>query len=164
MRYTIELLITFMREKPSIFGWNAIVAYDRPKANKGLAQEYVQRFSQGEGYMPKLTGQVPVTEAEIEYVYDYLMDAPQLLFEDSTITSSKALLTVRVPGGSQFTLSDESGRGLAVNKVGEYEVKVAPSDFVYGKIRETFAQGLCSIANFRMARCQCSFHSAVANY
>jgi hypothetical protein len=110
-----------MRLGPSVIGWNAIVAYDRPKANKVLAQEYIERFSQSEGYMPKLTGAVPITASELEYVYDYLMDAPRLSFINSPITSSKALLTMKVLGGSQFTIVTELGRGAAVGKVAEYD-------------------------------------------
>ncbi|KFE51380.1 hypothetical protein [Pseudomonas syringae] len=121
MRYTVEQLLTHMRLGPSVLGWNAIVAYDRPKANKILAQEYIERFSQTDGYMPKLTGAVPMTDSELEYVYDYLMDAPRLSFINSPITSSKALLTMRVLGGSQFTIGTELGGSAAVTKVSEYD-------------------------------------------
>lgn len=121
MRYTVEQLLAHMRLGPSVLGWNAIVAYDRPKANKVLAQEYIERFSQTDGYMPTLTGAVPITSSELEYVYDYLMDAPRLSFIDSPITSSKALLTMKVLGGSQFTIGTELGRSAAVSKVAEYD-------------------------------------------
>lgn len=121
MRYTVEQLLTHMRLGPSLLNWNAIVAYDRQKTNKVLAQQYIERFSQSGGYMPKLTGAVPITSSEIEYVYDYLMDAPRLSFINSRITSSKALLTMRVLGGSQFTIGTELGRSAAVSKVAEYD-------------------------------------------
>lgn len=121
MRYTVEQLLAHMRSGPSVLGWNAIVAYDRPKANKVLAQEYIERFSQTDGYMPTLTGVVPITPTEIEYVYDYLMDAPRLSFINSPITSSKALLTMKVLGGSQLTIVTDLGRNAAVSKVAEYD-------------------------------------------
>lgn len=121
MRYTVEQLLTHMRLGPSSLNWNAIVAYDRHKTNNVLAQQYIERFSQSGGYMPKLTGAVPITSSEIEYVYDYLMDAPRLSFINSRITSSKALLTMRVLGGSQFTIGTELGRNAAVSKVAEYD-------------------------------------------
>ena len=121
MRYTIDQLVAHMRQGPANFGWDAIVAYDRLKANKVLAQQYIERFTQADNVFLRLEGEVPTTEGEIEYVYDYLMDSPRLSFVNSPITQSKALLTLRILGGSQFTIVNEGGRGAAVNKVAEYD-------------------------------------------
>ena len=121
MRYTIDQLVAHMRQGPANFGWDAIVAYDRPKANKVLAQQYIERFTQADNVFRRLEGEVPTTEGEIEYVYDYLMDSPRLSFVNSPITQSKALLTLKILGGSQFTIVSEAGRSAAINKVAEYD-------------------------------------------
>ncbi|OCR24118.1 hypothetical protein AFK24_15240 [Pseudomonas syringae] len=125
MRLTVEALLAEMRKEPFTVGWNAIVAYDRAKTNKVLAQEYIERFST-ESYFPPLNGPVPTTESEIEWVYDYIVDAPRLSFENANITESRAMLTMKVLGGTQLSVATESGRAATVVRVAAYDSLQGP--------------------------------------
>ncbi|WP_426114932.1 hypothetical protein [Pseudomonas sp. DSP3-2-2] len=125
MRLTVEALLTEMRKELFTVGWNAIVVYDRARTNKVLAQEYIERFST-ESYFPPLEGPVPTTENEIEWVYDYIVDAPRLSFENANITESKAMLTMKVLGGTQLSVATESGRIATVVRVAAYDSLQGP--------------------------------------
>lgn len=125
MRPSIDNLLDWLRETPRTLGWNAIIAYDRSKTNVVLLQEYIAKFST-ESYLPPIEGQVPTTENEVEWVYDYLIDAPRLSFENSVITASRAKLTMTVMGGSQVSIRQEPGSAPAVTRVSSYNALQGP--------------------------------------
>ncbi|WP_434681197.1 hypothetical protein J3P77_08935 [Pseudomonas sp. R1-18] len=125
MRPSIDSLLAWLRVTPRTLGWNAIIAYDRSKTNVVLLQEYIGRFS-SDSYLPPLEGGVPTTENEIEWVYDYLIDAPRLSFENSVISASKAKLAMTVMGGSQIGIREEPGSGPAVARVSSYNALQGP--------------------------------------
>lgn len=125
MRPSIDNLLDWLRETPRTLGWNAIIAYDRSKTNVVLLQEYIEKFST-ESYLPPIEGQVPTTENEVEWVYDYLIDAPRLSFENSVITASRAKLTMTIMGGSQVSIRQEPGSAPAVTRVSSYNALQGP--------------------------------------
>jgi hypothetical protein len=129
MRPTIENLLTWMRTAPRTYDWSAIVAYDRTKTNVVLLQEYIGRFSTT-SYLPPFDGLVATTENEVEWVYNYLVDAPRLSFENSIITKSAARLTMHIMGGSQISIASEAGRDAAVIRVASYDALQGPKYMV----------------------------------
>ena len=125
MRPSLESLRTWLAQSPRTLGWNAIVAYDRGKTNEVLLQEYIGRFST-DSYFPPMDGMVPTTENEVEWIYDFLVDAPRLSFENANITTSQARLTMTVMGGAQIGIRQEPGAAAQVSKVSSYNALQGP--------------------------------------
>ncbi len=75
-----EQLMVWLKQKPRTYGWGAILAYDRQKANKMLKQEHISRFN-GESIMLPVTLEVP-GGGETKKLYGYEFDAPIMSFEN----------------------------------------------------------------------------------
>jgi len=100
---SVDDLLQWLSEKPRTMGWNCIVAYDRVKTNTVLLQEYIERFTTGH-YLDPITTEIETTEGTVELIYDYIIDAGRLSFENAVISDSMARLTMRIIGGSQISL------------------------------------------------------------
>jgi len=123
---TLEEFVEYLKEKPRTFGYDAILAYDRFKANRLLLQEYIDRFD-SDRYFEPLTFSTTITPgAQWEKVIDHLLDKPRLSFENSSIAHSRADLTMRISGGKQLTLS--RGAGDKVKKL----IRVKEADALDG--------------------------------
>ncbi|MBK5008029.1 hypothetical protein [Pseudomonas sp. S32] len=108
-RETLEEFITYLSQAPRTLGWDAILAYDRNKANRLLIQEYIQRFSKN-SYFEPLTFTTEITPGQRwEITYDYVLDKPRLSFEHASISSSRADLSMRIVGGRQLGISKAMG-------------------------------------------------------
>ena len=105
---SIETLTAWLAEKPRALGWDAILAYDRTKANALLMQEYIARFNVKDGYLVPVTSEITGT-SPVEYFSGVVLSAPILSFEGSTISSSKARLTFDLVGGGYITLVEPAG-------------------------------------------------------
>ena len=127
MRYTIDELLRLMRAKPFTLTWNAIIAYDRTKANKVLLQEYISRFNTA-SYFPPFSDPIPTVAQEVEWVYNFLVDTPRMSFEISDIKRREVKLHMKVLGGTQLTITTESGRAAAISRVAVYDALQA-ADF-----------------------------------
>jgi len=115
---SVAAFVSWLEGKPRTMGWDAILAYDQSKTNTLLLQEYFQRFDSDQYFKP-LTFLVEYSSSQWDYLYDYLLDAPRLSFETSSITSSEATLTMRIIGGTQLTLNQEAGeRVKSVTRIG----------------------------------------------
>lgn len=91
------------------YGWDALVVYDRGRANQLLLQEYIDRFDEGR-YFPPLNFVTDTTPGvRWEITYDYLLDKPRLSFENSDISSSRADLKMRIVGGKQVSVMRQQG-------------------------------------------------------
>ncbi|MDU9389391.1 hypothetical protein [Pseudomonas sp. zfem002] len=99
----IDHVMRWLGGAPRTYGWNAILAYDRDKTNTVLRQEYIERFDAG-SYLPAFEGLIPTTDGSVEYLHDYVLDAARLSFINSSIASSRAMMTQKVIGGSQLSL------------------------------------------------------------
>jgi hypothetical protein len=104
---SLESLLAWMQARPDkkpMLGWDAIVALERGRTNRLLIQEYINRFS-NETYLPAISGGVmDVDNQWMEYIHDFILDAPRLSFEHADLDHSKALLSMVVVGGSQVSL------------------------------------------------------------
>ncbi|MFD2643542.1 hypothetical protein [Pseudomonas japonica] len=109
-------LLQWLAGAPRTYGWSAILAYDRDKTNTVLRQEYIERFDSG-NYLRPLRELILTTDDTAEYIYDYVFDAARLSFSNATISSSNALLTQKVIGGTQLSLSKPTGSYTRVEKV-----------------------------------------------
>ncbi|MCX2891035.1 hypothetical protein OO258_22640 [Pseudomonas sp. DCB_BI] len=112
---TLEELVEFLKKAPSTHRYDAILAYDRFRANTLLLQEYIDRFDSDQYFEPVTFSTVITPGVRWEKSIDFLLDKPRLSFENSSLSSSRADLTMRITGGNQLTLDKASG--AAVKKV-----------------------------------------------
>lgn len=102
-----EQLMAWLEETPRTYGWGAILAYDRQKANKMLKQEYISRFN-SESVMLPVDIDVP-GGAERKQLYGYEFDAPLMSFEnysDSDIKNEpRCVIRMPIVAGSYKTVA-----------------------------------------------------------
>lgn len=105
---SLSSLLAWMKEDTRLLNWGLVVAFDRRKANLLIIQEYIQRFSTGSYF--RVTGEVPIVENQhMEYIHDFELDVPRLSFGSADLNDSKAVLTMAIMGGRQFSLKKEGG-------------------------------------------------------
>ncbi|MEE1920600.1 hypothetical protein V0R50_09115 [Pseudomonas sp. 148P] len=109
-----EQFLDWLRGNPRTDGWDCIVAYDRAKTNRVLRQEYIERFDSG-SYLEPISGTIQTSNLTTEIIYDYILDAGRLSFENASIVYSEARLTMRIVSGAQVSL--EKGPGSLVKQV-----------------------------------------------
>lgn len=117
-RLTLEEFVDVLKKGPKTRGYDAILAYDRLRANRLLLQEYIDRYD-SDRYFEPMNFPVPIIPGvQWEKVIDHLLDKPRLSFENSIITSSRADLTMRITGGKQLTIGTRgSAKGNKVSRV-----------------------------------------------
>ncbi|MFT0521581.1 hypothetical protein [Pseudomonas faucium] len=108
-KQTLEEFIAYMKVKPRTYGYDAILAYDRLRANRLLLQEYIDRFDENMYFEPLTFTTVITPGQQWERVIDHVLDKPRLTFENATIASSRADLRMRITGGKQLTFSQAVG-------------------------------------------------------
>lgn len=109
VKESLEEFVAYLRKGPSTYGYDAILGYDRLRANRLLLQEYIDRFDSGQYFAP-LTFTTVITPATTwERLVDHVLDKPRLSFEKASITHSRADLKMRISGGKQLTLSRPAG-------------------------------------------------------
>lgn len=106
---TLEEFVTYLKNKPSTYGYDAILAYDRFRANRLLLQEYIDRFDNNSYFEPLSFTTTITPGAQWEAVVDHTLDVPRLSFENSSIAHSRADLTMRITAGKQLTLTRSIG-------------------------------------------------------
>lgn len=100
-------LLEWLRVKPRTLEWDALLVYDRTRANHLLMQEYIRRLHVG-SFLPPISQLIThVQDAHWEYIADYRLAAPLLSFEDSSIANSKANLTMHIVDGTQWSIEKE---------------------------------------------------------
>ncbi len=100
-------LLDWLRVKPRTLEWDALLVYDRTRANHLLTQEYIRRLH-ADSFLPPISQLIThVQNSHWEYLADYRLSAPRLSFEDSSIANSKANLTMQILGGTQWSIQQE---------------------------------------------------------
>lgn len=104
-----EELMEWFKEKPQTYGWGAILAYDRQKANKMLKQEYISRFNSESVLLPvsiEVSG-----GGERKLLFGYEFDAPLMSFEnyddDDIKEEPRCVLRMPIIAGSYMTVQSK---------------------------------------------------------
>ncbi|MHA6196306.1 hypothetical protein ACX3YG_18270 [Pseudomonas wadenswilerensis] len=107
---TVDELLAWMEGKSKTFGWSALVAYDRTKANDLLTQLYIERFN-SDSYLPSLSETLDHGDGalNIEHVYDLTFAMPKLHFETANISDSRVEVSLDFIGG--MIISEYRPRG-----------------------------------------------------
>lgn len=100
--YTVDELLKWLDKKSKTFGWGAIVAYDRRKANRLLEQIFIQRFTDG-SYLPLVSESIPHGEYTVEHISGLKLSVPKLSFQNADLADSNASLTLDFVGGMILT-------------------------------------------------------------
>ena len=102
-----EQLMAWLKEKPQTYGWGAILAYDRQKANKMLKQEHISRFN-SESILLPVSLEV-IGSGETKKLYGYEFDSPIISFENysNSDISNEPRCVLRMPiiAGSYMTVA-----------------------------------------------------------
>ncbi|QHG63927.1 hypothetical protein [Pseudomonas putida] len=96
-RMTMQEYRTYLEIGARTLGWGALLIYDRFKANRLLAQEYVEGLT-NDKWMPLINFVHEKDNLRTE-VANVLLDKPLLSFVNSNIGASKARLSMNVIGG-----------------------------------------------------------------
>jgi hypothetical protein len=100
--HTVAELLAWMEGKSKTYGWDALVTFDKRKANALLHQQYVERFDQG-SYIPLISTTLPESSFTTHHLHGIKLSAPKLSFQKADLKSSKADLTLDMEGGTIFS-------------------------------------------------------------
>jgi hypothetical protein len=104
---SVDEVVEWLKAAPRTYKWDALLIYDREKANQLLLQEYINRFS-SDSFLEPITDTIVIdTDTLYEHIYDYLLDAPRLSFEDSSFLNSYITLSMNIMGGSQLSVAKQ---------------------------------------------------------
>ncbi|WP_019408952.1 hypothetical protein [Pseudomonas psychrophila] len=102
-----EQLMAWLKEKPQTYGWGAILAYDRQKANKMLKQEHISRFN-SESILLPVSLEV-IGGGETKKLYGYEFDSPIISFENYSngdiSNEPRCVLRMPIIAGSYMTVA-----------------------------------------------------------
>lgn len=107
---SVQEILDWLKVKPRMLGWGAVLAYGRSETNAVLLQEYVHRFASAD-YMAPITEEILDNQSPTskDFLHNYQMDAPRLSFLDSTLQKSSARVTMKVVGGSHLKFNKAPG-------------------------------------------------------
>lgn len=100
--HTVDELLNWLDKKSRTFGWGAIVAYDRRKANRLLEQIFIQRFTDG-SYLPLISESISHGQYTVEHLSGLRLSVPMLSFQNADLGDSEASLTLDFVGGMILT-------------------------------------------------------------
>ncbi|MCO1620143.1 hypothetical protein [Pseudomonas putida] len=82
-----------------MYGWGAILAFDRDQVNRMLREQYMAAFNDLSFLLP-FSNEVVVGEAEHITLSNIVLGPPQLSFERATFTNSKATVKLNILAGT----------------------------------------------------------------
>ena len=100
--------LTYLRKQPRARGWGALLVYDREKSNRLLMQEHILRAEQ-EAWLEPVSGEKETENGKFTRLAQITFGAPVLSFENASIASSMAALSMPVIGGKVTEWSRDQG-------------------------------------------------------
>lgn len=97
--HTVAELLAWMDGKSKTYGWDALVTYDKRKANELLHQQYVERFDQ-DSYIPLISTTLPASTYTTHHLHGLKLSVPKLSFQNADLKTSRADLTLDMVGGT----------------------------------------------------------------
>lgn len=107
---SLESLLAWMNDNSQMRGWDLVVALDGGKLNQGLQQDHITRLSQGTD-LGVFTGSVDIPETNItHYLTGFRLAAPVMSFENASLQSTDAYLSLSVAEGLHMMVATEQGQ------------------------------------------------------
>ncbi|MCO7514907.1 Ig-like domain-containing protein [Pseudomonas guariconensis] len=97
-RPTLSQYLNYLEQEPRTKGWGALLVYDRQRANRLLAQEFIARFDDSHWLKP-INGTKETDSGIWTQMSDFKLGQPRLSFETANIGSSIATLSMPVVSG-----------------------------------------------------------------
>ncbi len=114
----LEDFLKVMEVKPQLFGWDALLVFDKQSTNVLLMQEYIERLDVPDKFFPKLPDGVVDAGNGIEHVLLGLqLDKARLSFENADLKGSAAKLGMRVVAGKHLEVMEVYHDGEPVRAV-----------------------------------------------
>lgn len=88
-------IVDTLRNRSAAYGWDFVVAYSREKVNHLMMQQYIEKTSAGDEYLPL---DVP-SMLGLEF-RDIIIGPPLISFENSSIASSRAIVRRKIISGT----------------------------------------------------------------
>jgi hypothetical protein len=96
-----DQLLQQMQGRSVTHGWSAVSICNRTRINRLLEQQYISKLN-GNGFMPSMRGTVYVNTSGTETMElsAIILGTPRLSFENASLTSSRARLTMDIMSGT----------------------------------------------------------------
>jgi hypothetical protein len=111
-----DALLTWLQENPKTLGWDAIVVYNRGRANALLMQQYIKKLT-AENYLTPIDGQIEGPEGSKLNFFGIQLGLPRLSFENADIEHSKARVTQAITAGLAILKSEPVGGYKGIHSI-----------------------------------------------
>lgn len=111
-----QALLTWLQENPKTLGWDAIVVYNRGRANALLMQQYIKKLT-ADNYLTPIDGQIGGPEGSKLNFFGIQLGLPRLSFENADIEHSKARVTQAITAGLAILNSEPVGGYKGIHSI-----------------------------------------------
>ena len=111
-----EELLKALAVKPSTFGWDALVVYNRGRANALLMQQYIQKLT-AENYLQPIYDEIKVDDENKLHLFGAQLGVPRMSFETADINKPLARLTMAITAGMSILKSEPIGGFIGIHSI-----------------------------------------------
>ncbi|MEX5576179.1 hypothetical protein Q1J52_24910 [Pseudomonas lijiangensis] len=111
-----DALLTWLQQNPKTQGWDAIVVYNRGRANALLLQQYIKKLT-SENYMSPIDGHIEGEEGSKLNFFGIQLGLPRISFENADIEHSKAKITQPITAGLAILKSEPVGGYKGIHSI-----------------------------------------------
>lgn len=113
---SLQALLTWLQQNPKTLGWDAVVVYNRGRANALLMQQYINNLT-AENYLTPIDGQIQGAEGSKLNFFGIQLGLPRLSFENADIEHSRARVTQAITAGLAIMKSEPAGGYKTVHSI-----------------------------------------------
>ena len=111
-----DRLLTWLAERPKTLGWDAIVVYNRGRANALLLQQYIKKLT-ADNYLIPIDGVINGGDGSRLNFYGIQLGLPRLSFENADIEHSRAKVTQAITAGLAILKSEPIGGYKSIHSI-----------------------------------------------
>jgi hypothetical protein len=111
-----DALLTWLQQNPKTLGWDAIVVYNRGRANALLLQQYIAKLT-ADNYMTPIDGHIAGPEGSKLHFFGIQLGLPRLSFENADIEHSRARVTQAISAGLAILKSEPVGGYKGIHSI-----------------------------------------------
>ncbi|AHG43539.1 hypothetical protein N018_09710 [Pseudomonas syringae CC1557] len=111
-----EALLELLNVRPSTLGWDAVVVYNRGRANALMMQQYIQKLT-AENYLQPIDGEINSESGSNLKFFGIQLGIPRLSFENASLTDSRARVTLPIIGGLAILKSEPVGGYKGIHSI-----------------------------------------------
>lgn len=111
-----DQLLTWLSQSPKTHDWDAIVAYNRGRANALLMQQYIKKLT-ADNYLSPIDGDISGPEGSKMSFFGIQLGIPRLSFENANLGNSKAKVTQAITAGLAILKSEAVGGYTGIGSI-----------------------------------------------